>query len=137
PTDPALTELTRGGAVIYHHNIRTTTITCENDRTAGFVGTITLGLRRNLTPEARRLFTTLTAFARLSGLGRATTHGLGPTHTAPPPQQHPTPRTPTPPPPPPPPPRPHPPPPTPPPHPPPPPAPPAPHPTRPHPPPAQ
>jgi hypothetical protein len=79
--DDELQELTRGGTVIYHHQIHTQTFTYEGDTSAGFVGTVTLGLRRTVSVEARRLFTTLTAFAGLAGLGRGTTHGLGVTRT--------------------------------------------------------
>ncbi|KXK58999.1 hypothetical protein AWW66_26580 [Micromonospora rosaria] len=75
-TDDDVRDLSRS-ALLYAHDIHTEAYQWHNTTTAGFVGTISLGLPRTASPTVTRLFATLNGFATLAGIGHGTTHGLG------------------------------------------------------------
>ncbi|RKN33828.1 CRISPR system precrRNA processing endoribonuclease RAMP protein Cas6 [Micromonospora musae] len=77
-TDDDVRELSRT-ALLYAHNIHTEPYTWHGARSAGFLGTISLGLPRTAPPGVSRLFATLNGFMVIAGLGHGTTHGLGST----------------------------------------------------------
>ena len=64
-------------ALLYAHDIHTEPYVWHGARSAGFIGTVSLGLPRSASPGAYRLFATLNGFALIAGLGHGTTHGLG------------------------------------------------------------
>ncbi|WP_204293226.1 CRISPR system precrRNA processing endoribonuclease RAMP protein Cas6 [Micromonospora gifhornensis] len=74
--DDDVRELSRS-ALLYAHDIHTEPYRWHGTTSAGFIGTITLGLPRAATPSACRLFASFNGFALIAGLGHGTTHGLG------------------------------------------------------------
>jgi hypothetical protein len=63
--------------VVYTHDIHTEPFTWHGTRSAGFIGTVTVGIPIQTPPPIRRLFNTLNGFAAFAGIGHGTTHGLG------------------------------------------------------------
>ncbi|GGM66662.1 hypothetical protein GCM10011608_59980 [Micromonospora sonchi] len=81
--DDDVRDLSRS-ALLYAHDIHTEKYRWHGTTSAGFIGTIALGLPRTATPSASRLFAILNGFAVIAGLGHGTTHGLGAVDVLPP-----------------------------------------------------
>jgi CRISPR-associated endoribonuclease Cas6 len=62
---------------LYRHDIHTEPVSWHGQRTAGFVGSVTVGLSGHAPDGAARLFGALSRFAEYAGVGRGTTHGFG------------------------------------------------------------